>query len=162
MRHFGSPLWSHQVELDSVDERVVIDGPGVRRASPERLTIDLTRCGHVVFCDGRERQHLEGIDLDDDSGSAVPAADLDLLSAPQPDRDGDLAPCNRVAKVSAEHHPDTLRRLQLRSTAALRGERVGGEPVLEYDDDLSTVHISDSEFALHLRWGERGAAAAGV
>jgi len=33
-------------------------------------------------------------------------------------------------------------------------EKVEGEPVLEYDDELSTVHISDPYFAFFLRWGE--------
>lgn len=36
-------------------------------------------------------------------------------------------------------------------------EKVEGEPVLEYDDQLSTVHISDPYFAFYLRWGEGGA-----
>lgn len=36
-------------------------------------------------------------------------------------------------------------------------EKVEGEPVLEYDDQLSTVHISDPYFAFFLRWGEGGA-----
>lgn len=39
-------------------------------------------------------------------------------------------------------------------------EKVEGEPVLEYDDQLSTVHISDPYFAFFLRWGEGGANAA--
>jgi len=33
-------------------------------------------------------------------------------------------------------------------------ERVEGEPVLEYDEQLSTLHISDPYFAFYLRWGE--------
>ncbi len=33
-------------------------------------------------------------------------------------------------------------------------EKVDGEPVLEYDDVMSTVHISDPYFAFYLRWGE--------
>lgn len=35
-------------------------------------------------------------------------------------------------------------------------EVVEGEPVLEYDGELSTVHISDPFFAFYLRWGEVG------
>ena len=36
-------------------------------------------------------------------------------------------------------------------------EKVEGEPVLEYDEELSTLHISDPYFAFYLRWGEGGA-----
>lgn len=36
-------------------------------------------------------------------------------------------------------------------------DKVEGEPVLEYDDQLSTLHISDPYFAFYLRWGEGGA-----
>lgn len=39
-------------------------------------------------------------------------------------------------------------------------DKVEGEPVLEYDDKLSTLHISDPYFAFYLRWGEGGATAA--
>lgn len=38
--------------------------------------------------------------------------------------------------------------------------KVEGEPVLEFDEQLSTVHISDPYFAFYLRWGEGGADAA--
>lgn len=33
-------------------------------------------------------------------------------------------------------------------------EKVEGEPVMEYDDQYSTLHISDPYFAFYLRWGE--------
>lgn len=36
-------------------------------------------------------------------------------------------------------------------------DKVEGEPVLEYDDQLSALHISDPYFAFYLRWGEGGA-----
>lgn len=39
-------------------------------------------------------------------------------------------------------------------------DKVEGEPVLEYDDELSTVQISDPYFAFYLRWGEGGVAGA--
>lgn len=38
-------------------------------------------------------------------------------------------------------------------------DKVEGEPVLEYDDQMSTVHISDPYFAFYLRWGESGSGA---
>lgn len=38
-------------------------------------------------------------------------------------------------------------------------DKVEGEPVLEYDDQFSTLHISDPYFAFYLRWGEGGAGA---
>lgn len=34
--------------------------------------------------------------------------------------------------------------------------KVEGEPVLEYDDEMSRLHISDPYFAFYLRWGETG------
>lgn len=36
-------------------------------------------------------------------------------------------------------------------------QKVEGEPVLEYDEEFSTLHISDPYFAFYLRWGEGGA-----
>jgi hypothetical protein len=32
-------------------------------------------------------------------------------------------------------------------------KRIEGEPVVEYDDEMSTLHISDPYFAFYLRWG---------
>jgi len=32
-------------------------------------------------------------------------------------------------------------------------EKIDGEPVVDYDDSLSTLHISDPYFAFYLRWG---------
>jgi hypothetical protein len=33
-----------------------------------------------------------------------------------------------------------------------------GEPVVEYDEELSTLHVSDPYFAFFLRWGEGASA----
>lgn len=37
--------------------------------------------------------------------------------------------------------------------------KVEGEPVIEYDGEMSTLHISDPYFAFYLRWGQRLGAA---
>jgi hypothetical protein len=65
---------SHDVELDPVDEGVVADRPGMGRPVPKSLTVSLARCRYLVVGYGREGQYLEGVDLDDDAGSAVAAA----------------------------------------------------------------------------------------
>ena len=39
-------------------------------------------------------------------------------------------------------------------------EKVEGEPVLECDEEFSTLHISHPYFACYLRWGEGGASGA--
>ena len=119
-----SPECRRHVELDAVDERVVVDRAGVGGPRPQRLPIRLTRRGHVLVGHRREGQHLEVVDLEDHARGAVPAADLDLRSGPQPDRDGDLAARHRVAKISAEHHPDTLGR----SAHGRRPRRLGSLP----------------------------------
>ncbi len=31
-------------------------------------------------------------------------------------------------------------------------EQIDGEPVVDYDEELSTLHISDPFFAYYLRW----------
>ena len=36
-------------------------------------------------------------------------------------------------------------------------KKVEGEPVVDYDEELSTLHISDPFFAFYLRWGEASA-----
>lgn len=88
-----------------MDKGVVADRPGVGGPVPKRLAIDLARCGNVAVGHGREGQHLDGVDLDDDTGSAVAAALLDLRPAPEPDRDSDLAAGNPIAKVAADIMP---------------------------------------------------------
>ena len=80
-RHF-TRLSLHHVELDSVDEGVIVDRPGVSSPVPERLTIRLARGGHVIDGHGREGQDLEGVDLDDDVGGPVVAANRDFRSTP--------------------------------------------------------------------------------
>jgi hypothetical protein len=32
-------------------------------------------------------------------------------------------------------------------------DQIDGEPVVDYDEELSTLHISDPFFAYYLRWG---------
>ncbi len=100
----------HEVELDAVDERFARDRAGVGGAIAKRLPIAFTRAADVSVRHGRERQQLDGVDLDDDTGSRVTAADFDLRAAPESDRHGDLAASHSLAKLSTKHHSPTLRR----------------------------------------------------
>lgn len=98
----------HHVKLDPMDESALVDRARVGRPISQGLTISLSRSGEVVVGHSREGQHLERVDLDDDPGSPIAATNLDLRPIPQPDRDCDLAAYNGVAKVSTEHHLNTL------------------------------------------------------
>lgn len=72
----------------------------------------------------RRSRTSKEVDLDDEAGAQVAATDLDLRAAPPPDREGELAPRHRVANVSAEHHPDTLRLRGPVPTLSLEVDRV--------------------------------------
>ena len=100
----------HDVELEAVDERFAGDRAGVGGAIAKRLPIAFTRAANVFGGHGRERQQLDGIDLDDDTGGRVTAADFDLRAPPESDRHGDLAAGHSLAKLATKHHSPTLRR----------------------------------------------------
>src|SRR3954453_20211520 len=53
---------SHDVELDPVDERVVVDRPGVGRAVTQCLEVGLAGGAHVVIGHGREGHDLHRVD----------------------------------------------------------------------------------------------------
>ncbi len=61
-RHF-TRLSLHHVELDSVDEGVIVDRPGVSSPVPERLTIRLARGGHVIDGHGQRAGPRESISM---------------------------------------------------------------------------------------------------
>jgi len=65
------------VELNSIDERVLVDRPGVRGTLAQRLTVGLAGSSHVLRGDRLERDKLDGIDLDLARADPVPAARLD-------------------------------------------------------------------------------------
>ena len=41
----------------------------------------------------------------------------------------------------------------LEEMARISREQIDGEPVLDYDTEMSTLHIADPFFAYFLRWG---------
>jgi hypothetical protein len=67
-----------------------------RSGSPARRTSALG--------DGRERDQLDGVDLDQPGADPVAAALLDLRTLPPPDRQRDLAGQDVIAQLAAERH----------------------------------------------------------
>jgi len=82
---------SDDVELDPVEKSLVTDRPGVGSPLAEGFEIDFAGAPHVGVVDGGEGDQLDRVDLDPTPGDAVAAASLYLGTAPQPERDGDLA-----------------------------------------------------------------------
>jgi hypothetical protein len=41
----------------------------------------------------------------------------------------------------------------LEEMSRIARDQIDGEPVVDYDEELSTLHISDPFFAYYLRWG---------
>jgi hypothetical protein len=54
---------SDDVELDSIEDRVVTDRSRVRRTFAERLSISLARATHVIVADRVEREQVDRVDL---------------------------------------------------------------------------------------------------
>jgi hypothetical protein len=95
------------MELDPVDERVLVHRPSMRGALAQALAVGLTGSPDIRLGDRRERDELDGVDLDQAGADPVAAALLDLWPLPQPDRDGDVAGQDVVAQLAAElHTPD--------------------------------------------------------
>src|SRR5436305_475188 len=70
----SSVVRADRVELDSVDERVLVDRPGVRGACAQRLTVALAGPQDIVAAHRRKRDELDRIDLDLSGTDAVAAA----------------------------------------------------------------------------------------
>jgi hypothetical protein len=70
------------VELDPINERVLVDRPGVRGALAQRLTVGLAGPSDVRPGDRRERDKLYCIDLDLTEADPVAAALLDPWPLP--------------------------------------------------------------------------------
>jgi hypothetical protein len=100
----GSASGAYRVELNSIDERVLVDRAGVRGALAQRLAVWLAGLSDVLRGDRRERDELDVVDLDLTGGDPVPAAPLDLRARPQPDRERDVSRQDVVAQLAAELH----------------------------------------------------------
>jgi len=129
--------------LDPVDERVLLDRARVRGAVAQGLAVGLAGSPDVRLGDRRERDELDGVDLDQAGADPVAAALLDLGPPPQPDRQRDIAGQDVIAQLTAElHTPDANRSRAARhpraSASAFRrtwtriGARAPASPVLPF------------------------------
>src|SRR3954451_11636851 len=95
------------MELDPVDERVLVDRPRVCGAVAQGLAVGLAGSPDLRLGDLRERDELDGVDLDHTQADPVAPALLDLWPLPQPDRQRDVAAQDVGAQLAAElHAPD--------------------------------------------------------
>jgi hypothetical protein len=79
----------------------------VRGAVAQRLAVGLAGSPEIRLGDRRERDELDGVDLDQTRADPVAAALLNLRPLPQPDRHGDIAGQDVIAQLAAElHTPD--------------------------------------------------------
>jgi hypothetical protein len=78
------------VELDPVNERVIVDWPGVGGAAAQCLAVRLTGAADIRVGDRREGHKLDGVDLDFPEADAVATARLNPRPFPQSDRKGDV------------------------------------------------------------------------
>ncbi|MGO9971324.1 MAG: hypothetical protein ACLP01_00540 [Solirubrobacteraceae bacterium] len=92
------------MELDSVNERVLVDRPGVRGALAQRLAVGLAGSSDVLRGDSRERDKLNGVDLNLTGADPVAAALLDPWPLPQSNRERDVSGQDVVAQLTAEIH----------------------------------------------------------
>ena len=113
------------MELNAVDERVLVDRPGVRSAPAQRFAVRLAGPSDVLPADCRERDELDGVDLDLARADPVAAAWLDPWSLPQSDRERDVPGQDVIAQLAAELHPRDATPLPvLRGRNTERGVRV--------------------------------------
>jgi hypothetical protein len=95
---------TNRVEFDSIDERALIDWPGVRGAPAQRLAVRLALSSNVRTGDRCERDKLDGVNLNLTRADPVAAAFLDPRPLPQSDRKRDVSGQNVVAQLAAELH----------------------------------------------------------
>jgi hypothetical protein len=92
------------VELDPVHEGVVVDGPGVGGSPAEGFNVCLSGAADIVLVDQREGNQFDRVDLDPAWSDGVPAPRRHFPTAPEPDRDGNLARQDVLAQLLAELH----------------------------------------------------------
>src|SRR3984957_5735669 len=115
----SGPWGPGEMELDPVQQGVISDRAGVRGPPAQCFPVLLPGPADVVGGDGRERHQLHARHLDLRGADRVPAALLDLGTAPQPERHRDVARHHRVAQFPAELHRPMLRRPAWKVLAAL-------------------------------------------
>ena len=92
------------MELNSIDERVLVDRSGVRGALTQRLAVELTGSSDVVPGDCSERDKLDGVDLDLTGADSLTAALLYPWPLPQSHRERNVSGQDVVAQLAAELH----------------------------------------------------------
>ncbi len=92
------------MELDPVDEGVLVDRPRVGGAVAKGLAVGLAGSPDVSRRDRRERDKLDGVDLDQTGADPVATALLDLRPLPQPHRQRDIAGQDVIAQLATELH----------------------------------------------------------
>jgi hypothetical protein len=100
----GSVTRRDRVELNSIDEHVLVDRPGVCGPLAQRLAVGLAGSPDVLFGDRRERDEFDGVDLDLAGADTVAAALFDARPLPESDRECDVSGQEVVAQLSAERH----------------------------------------------------------
>ena len=95
------------MEFDSINERVLINRPGVRGALAQRFSVALAGSSDVRLGDRRERDKLDRVDLDRAEADPIATARLHLWPLPQPDRERDVSRQYVITQLAAElHTPD--------------------------------------------------------
>ena len=79
------------VELDSIEHRVITDRSRVSCTFTERLSIRFPRPAHVITADRVERDQFDGVDLNVDVADRIDAANSNLWPLPKAKGDGDAA-----------------------------------------------------------------------
>lgn len=92
------------MELDPINERVVVDRPGVRGALAQRLAVELAGSSDVLPGDHREREKFDPVDLDLTGADPVTTALLDPWPLPQSNLERDVSRQHVVAQLAAELH----------------------------------------------------------
>jgi hypothetical protein len=92
------------MKLNAVDERVLLDRPGVRGALAQRLAVGLAGSSDVLPRDRRGRQKLNGVDLDLTKADPVATALPDPWPLPRSDRERDVSGQNVAAQLATELH----------------------------------------------------------
>ena len=92
------------MEFDSINERVLINRPGVRGALAQRFSVALAGSSDVRLGDRRERDKLDGVDFDLTEADPVAATLLDPRPRPKSDRERDASRQDVVAQLAAELH----------------------------------------------------------
>ena len=90
------------MEVNSIDKRALFDRPCVCGTLAQRLPIGLARSSDILSGDRRERNKLDGVDLDLTESHAVAAALLDSWPLPQPDGERDVSGQDVVAQFAPD------------------------------------------------------------